>query len=329
MTSTCLFCDQKSTHPTLILDERLFASSAAAHHSKNQVFLCPTHQTLALQGKLSVEELREKAGIQEPWLPSGWSPDLTTDRYGNAYVPMGGWSKGPLMDEPDVQQCLEEGGVLEFVPYVKYPSTLHVPWSPGLGRGDKQAQDVSSFKGREVVVSEKMDGESSSLYRDYTHARSIDGRHHPSRNWLKAFWAERCHELPEGWRVCGENVYAQHSIRYENLDSYFLGFSIWNEKNQCLSWAETLHWFNRLGITPVPVWYQGEFNEKIIQQLWKQQKEEACEGYVIRWAQGFNFPEFSNALAKFVRRGHVQTDEHWMQQKVIPNALKPKLSMKP
>jgi len=39
--------------------------------------------------------------------------------------------------------------------------------------------------GREVVVTEKMDGENTTMYCDNIHARSIDGRHHPSRDWVK------------------------------------------------------------------------------------------------------------------------------------------------
>lgn len=36
-----------------------------------------------------------------------------------------------------------------------------------------------------VVITEKMDGENTTLYRDGLHARSLDSRHHPSRNWVK------------------------------------------------------------------------------------------------------------------------------------------------
>ncbi|MEL7307213.1 MAG: RNA ligase family protein, partial [Pseudomonadota bacterium] len=39
--------------------------------------------------------------------------------------------------------------------------------------------------------------------------------------------------------MCGENLYARHSISYNNLPSYFMAFSVWNELNQCLSWQDT------------------------------------------------------------------------------------------
>jgi len=100
--------------------------------------------------------------------------------------------------------------------------------------------DTSVLAARDVVVTEKMDGENTTLYSDGLHARSVDSRHHPSRAWIKAFHAQWRHLIPEGWRLCGENLFAQHSIHYERLPSYFMLFSIWDEHNHCLSWNETL-----------------------------------------------------------------------------------------
>lgn len=41
----------------------------------------------------------------------------------------------------------------------KYPRTPHLPWSPGATSDDKYIQDLNSFKGRKIVITEKMDGE--------------------------------------------------------------------------------------------------------------------------------------------------------------------------
>ena len=84
-----------------------------------------------------------------------------------------------------------------------------------------------------------MDGENTSLYQNAYHARSVESRGHPSRSRVKSFHAQIQGDIPSGWRICGENLYATHSIKYENLKSYFLGFSVWNEQNMCLSWEET------------------------------------------------------------------------------------------
>lgn len=113
---------------------------------------------------------------------------------------------------------------------IKYPRTLHCPWSDGINSDDKIHKDMSLFFNKEIVVTEKMDGENTTCYFDgYTHARSIDSKYHESRNWLKNFWNERCWSLPKYYRICGENLYAQHSILYNNLESYFYGFSLWKD----------------------------------------------------------------------------------------------------
>jgi hypothetical protein len=126
--------------------------------------------------------------------------------------------------------------------YVKYPRTPHLPWSPGKTNDDKLIESLVGFEGKNVTVTVKCDGENTTLYQNYLHARSLDYSSHPSRTWLKSFHANFAHNVPEGWRICGENLYAKHSIKYSNLESYFLVFSIWNEQNVCLSWDDTIEW---------------------------------------------------------------------------------------
>ena len=52
-----------------------------------------------------------------------------------------------------------------------YPRTPHLPWSPGATPDDVRAGDPGALRGREVVVTEKLDGENTTLYRDGMHAR--------------------------------------------------------------------------------------------------------------------------------------------------------------
>jgi hypothetical protein len=214
-----------------------------------------------------------------------------------------------------------EEGAAPAARYVQYPRTLHLPWSESLTADDRMMTSLEAFVGKRVVATEKMDGENTSLYSDHTHARSLDGRGHPSRDWVKRFWSEFATDIPERWRICGENLYAKHSIYYENLPSYFMGFSVWNEHNECLSWDETMEWFKLLGITPVPVIYDGVFDEKVIRRLWRSRDASKCEGYVVRLADAFPFAEFHRSVGKFVRKNHVQTSTHWKSQKIVPNRL--------
>jgi len=204
--------------------------------------------------------------------------------------------------------------------YYKYPRTPHLPWSPGVSADDVTRTSLASFEGVDVVVTEKMDGENTSLYNDHLHARSLDSKHHSSRDWLKQWHSGIAHNIPAGWRICGENLYARHSVPYQHLESYFYGFSIWNNQNMCLSWSDTLEWFEILGVHPATQLYRGPWNKNLIQELTID--ESRSEGYVVRKAEAFSYSDFKMCVAKWVRTNHVQTDKHWMHSEVVPNKIK-------
>jgi predicted kinase len=201
-----------------------------------------------------------------------------------------------------------------------YPRTPHLPWSPGATSDDVRTADLSGLRGREVVVTEKMDGENTTLYRDGLHARSLDSAHHPSRAWVKALQARIGPAIPADWRVCGENLYARHSLAYQNLESWFYGFSVWNGE-QCLAWDPTVRFLRRLGVPAPRVLWRGVFDERALRKL--RLDLDTQEGYVVRAAAGFEQGEFAGRVAKWVRPGHVQTDVHWMQAAVVENGLGP------
>lgn len=204
----------------------------------------------------------------------------------------------------------------------KYPSTSYHPLTPGRDPNDKVLDTTKYFEGKRVIITEKMDGENASLYREWYHARSLDSRHHPSRDWIKKFWSEIRTDIPRDWRVCGENLYAEHSIRYEDLKDYFYGFSVWDDRNVSLDWDTTLDWFALLGINPVPVLFDGIYSEQAVIEAWDSLDITKQEGLVIRIAAEIPFEDFSKSLCKLVRQNHVQTDEHWMAKTVVPNKLK-------
>lgn len=208
--------------------------------------------------------------------------------------------------------------------YTKYPSTPYLRGSASVDVKDPiVGPDVFSSKDHRkyVVVTEKMDGENTTMYRDHIHARSLDSRHHPSRDWVKGFHASIKHNIPEGWRVCGENVYAEHSIHYDALPSYFLGFSIWNENDVCLRWTHTLELFRAWGITPVPILWTGLYANEAIVEIYHSLDLTKQEGIVVRTTSSFALADFAENVAKLVRPNHVQTDEHWTRKAVVPNQL--------
>lgn len=204
---------------------------------------------------------------------------------------------------------------------IKYPRTGHFEWSPGKTNDDKVQTDLSAFEGEEMILSEKMDGENTTFTQLYYHARSLDSNNHPSRNWVKGLWGNIKHEIPEGWRICGENLYACHNLFYENLPSYFMVFSIWNEKNWCLSLDETLEWCQLLGLEHVPILYRGKFDLDFVKNFKIDTTEH--EGFVMRLTRSFNFKDFNKSVIKYVRAGHVKDDdEHWMNKPIVKNGLR-------
>ncbi len=214
---------------------------------------------------------------------------------------------------------------------IKYPRTYHLPFSEGGQSDDKLLKNFNSLKDKEVVATLKMDGENTTLYHDnYMHARSIDSKTNWTRDFAKKIHSVIQHDIPEGWRLCCENVYAKHSIHYPDnyLEGYLYLLSIWNEKNECLSFDDTVEFAELLDL-PIPkVLYRGSFDLDALSRLAKTLDTSIEEGFVVRTTQSFSYKDFSNNVTKYVRKGHVQENaEHWLKN-AEPNGT-PKNPMKP
>lgn len=321
---SCVICGETenlSVHH--IIERRLWPDGG--YYMENGATLCEEHHIQAETTELSCDTIRDHCnGIIKILLPEDFYPDVEYTKWGDVVLSNGNRMKGPLFYDESVQKILKQGPYFDrYNDYVKYPRTYHLPWSQGKTSDDKTIPDCSQFEGKRVVVTEKMDGENTTIYRNYIHARSIDGRDHWSRSWVKNLQSKIGYEVPDGWRLCGENLYAEHSIKYEDLISYFALFSIWNEQNMCLSWDETCEYSDMLELPMVPVLYDGIFDEKHIKTLWSEKDRDKQEGYVVRLADSFSYLDFRKSVAKFVRSNHVNAaNHHWMFTASEKNKLK-------
>lgn len=298
----CVMCGELAKDAHHIIERRLFDNGG--YFLDNGASLCEKHHIQAEETTLSCEDIRKACGIKKIILPDHMynDNDYTYDKWGNIIMPNGSRVRGELFYDESVQKIMGQGGVLDlFSKYVKYPRTMHLPWSEKLGKDDRRLSTMDNFEGKEVIVSIKMDGENTTMYTDHIHARSLDSGSHPSRKWVKGLWGRISYEIPDGWRICGENLYEVHTIKYTNLGTYFNVFSIWNEKNVCLSWDETIEYASLLNLTMVPVLYKGIYDEAKIKSLYKSEiNGNKCEGYVVRLADEFTYGEFRKSVAKFV-----------------------------
>ena len=316
----CVYCKSDTQNVIKIFDSRLW--SGEGNFLDNGATLCEECVNHPYTESISVNELKRRANIKSQIIPEILGEGYEYDRWGNVLMPNGTWAKGPLFNEPDVIRNLESAGTLHlFTDKIKYPRTYHLPWSPGVTDDDKVLSDTSHFEGREVVVTMKMDGENTTIMRDCLFARSTDSANHPSRNWVKTWAAGFQYELPPGWKIRGENLYAKHSIFYNDLPSYFLGFAIWDERNICLGWEETIKLFDVLGISTPAILYKGTWDGNKIRKICEDLDTENNEGIVVRTTDSFFFTLFSRRVAKYVRADHVQTTEHWKNLPIIPNRL--------
>lgn len=207
---------------------------------------------------------------------------------------------------------------------VKYPRSWHFYFSEKLGRDDKIQENDDHFIGKQVVVSIKMDGENTTIYNDNIHARSLNSNiDSEDRRWIDALRKSKIeNNIPDSYRICGENLFYKHTVYYDDLKSMFYVFSIWDNV-VCLSWEETKLWCGLLDLEHVPIIYEGEYNREIIINEFNKyiKTNNNVEGFVVRLSDEFNINDFEKSLNKYVRNTFEIPDNHWKYSKKILNKL--------
>lgn len=203
---------------------------------------------------------------------------------------------------------------------LKYPRTYHFSFSPGVTSDDKIVSDDELLKGKRVIITEKMDGENTTVYNNYWHARSLTSAHKSYHSLLIQRISEFQYLIPNGIRICGEDLCVKHSIYYDNIPDCFMGFSVW-EDNLCYSWDDTIAFLDKINASHVPILYDGIFDLDKVKALAIDTVARGGEGIVVRNADSFNYEDFSKNVFKYVRPNHVTTDKHWAQSEITYNKI--------
>lgn len=201
----------------------------------------------------------------------------------------------------------------------KYNRTYHLPWSPGATNDDRIATDTEGLVGTEIVITEKLDGENTGMTDKGVYARS-----HAA--FTTSPWSREVRlihkmkvedQLGDGVFLFGENMEGIHSIEYTNLDSYFYIFGV-RDNNIWIPWNQVEEYSYLLDIPTVPVLFRGVVNsvkelKDLVEDLVSKPSKLGgpIEGVVVRNAGMFHNDDFADNVMKWVRKGHVQTDEHW------------------
>jgi len=211
----------------------------------------------------------------------------------------------------------------------KYGRTFHYPFSPGTTSDDRinsnYWQDISLLQ--TVLHTEKLDGENNCMSKYGVFARSHAApTTSPWTRQLREQWAVLKNDLGD-YEIFGENLYAIHSIQYPLIEQHYYVFGV-RELDKWLSWEETIFIASMFDLPVVPVLEkvtdfsdQQLFEKNLLTLVKKEsvfksvdvQTNAVCsmEGVVSRNILEYDINDFEKNVFKYVRKGHVKTDEHW------------------
>ncbi len=212
----------------------------------------------------------------------------------------------------------------------KYGRTYHFPFSPGTTSDDRfnhtYWNDIQRFD--TLVYTEKLDGENNCLNSMGVYARSHAApTTSPWTAQLRERWELMKHDLGD-LEFFGENLYAVHSIEYKRLEEYCFVFAV-RIKDMWLSWDEVKFYASLFDLPTVPeleIDKVSDLTEESLQSKIVSFAEEVSvfgsndpfifedctrEGVVYRNKEEYPVSEFQHNVFKYVRKGHVKTDEHW------------------
>jgi hypothetical protein len=276
----CAFCDNIAVDAHHIYERKLWIDEG--YYLSNGCPLCEKHHRLAERDMITPSECRRRCNHLEHIHPDIFASNILYNKWGDKY-------KKPNRIR------------------IKYPSTPYL-----------YDFELNTFVNCDIVITEKMDGGNCSFKKDEPIWARSDSALHPSFDLLKNRMSQLNLILENSsYQYFGEWLYATHTIEYNTLRDYFLGFGIYDDKtNEFLSWDQTEKEFEKVGLKTVPVLFKGTFDkqyklENKIQEIFDNVINNGGEGIIIRNFWSFQWCNFDKHITKEVRPNHVQTDVHW------------------
>ncbi len=219
--------------------------------------------------------------------------------------------------------------------FIKFPSTPHLAVLPGVSiRGDKvlDEKERKEFLSHELIVEEKIDGANLGISFDKSGDLTLQNR----GSYLIKPFTGQWKKLPDWLRIksellfdaledrlilFGEWCYARHSVSYDKLPSWFLGFDILEKKTQ-IYWSvnKRNRLLEKIGVPPVPLLDTGYFSFPELEDLLTCSKlsSEPAEGIYLRYEHDGRLVR----RAKLVRPAFIQAvNAHWSKAQIQPNTL--------
>lgn len=298
----CVICRNPAQDAHHIIDRKLFDDGG--YYIDNGASLCGPCHVKAETNVIMPTEIRKAANIKNIVLPDDLDPEYTYDKWGKTDA--------------------------EFYSR-KYGRTYHYPFSPGTTSDDRinnvYWNHVSDIK--TIVHTEKLDGENTCIKKLGVFARSHAAPTlHKWADYLKIKWSVIRHDIGD-LEIFGENLYAIHSIKYTKLEDHFYVFGV-RLHDKWLSWEETKFYAGLLDFKTVPELlvvnpsdkptYESQVlglvnNPSTFGSIDNVSKNTCkMEGVVSRNAEEYGVGEFKMNVFKYVRKDHVQTDEHWSRK---------------
>ncbi len=220
--------------------------------------------------------------------------------------------------------------------FFKFPSTPHLALLGNIQIRDDKVMTESEKKellGHELIIEEKVDGANLGISFDAEGNILVQNRgaylNLPSSGqwknlsgWLKSRINALFDQIANRYILFGEWCYARHSVFYDRLPDWFLGFDIFDKNTakffSCSRRDET---FRVLEISQVPMLGKGHFSFSGVQKLLSQSQlsKELAEGLYLRVDQ----EDWLAQRAKLVRPAFIQSvEEHWSRSGIKANRLR-------